>query len=82
MKSHPHFMLFGGGGRMCPGKEMGTAEIATFLNYFVTRYKYVPFLTPHSVPKRTTSALLFTNNKFLSLDLDVADGRKKARTQS
>ncbi|XP_037481815.1 cytochrome P450 85A1-like [Triticum dicoccoides] len=40
MKSHPHFMLFGGGGRMCPGKEMGTAEIATFLNYFVTRYRW------------------------------------------
>ncbi|KAM3393477.1 hypothetical protein ACQJBY_014279 [Aegilops geniculata] len=40
MESHPHFMLFGGGGRMCPGKEMGTAEIATFLHYFVTRYRW------------------------------------------
>lgn len=40
MESHPHFMLFGGGGRMCPGKEVGIAEIATFLHYFVTRYRW------------------------------------------
>ncbi|KAI4968919.1 hypothetical protein ZWY2020_046249 [Hordeum vulgare] len=40
MESHPHFMLFGGGARMCPGKEVGTAEIATFLHYFVTRYRW------------------------------------------
>uniref|UniRef100_A0A453A8M9 Cytochrome P450 85A1 n=1 Tax=Aegilops tauschii subsp. strangulata TaxID=200361 RepID=A0A453A8M9_AEGTS len=40
MESHPHFMLFGGGGRMCPGKEVGTAEIATFLHYFVTQYRW------------------------------------------
>ncbi|VAH39983.1 unnamed protein product [Triticum turgidum subsp. durum] len=40
MESHPHFMLFGGGGRMCPGKEVGTAEIATFLHYFMTRYRW------------------------------------------
>lgn len=29
---------------MCPGKEVGTVEIATFLHYFVTRYRSV-FLT-------------------------------------
>ncbi|WOK99685.1 Cytochrome P450 [Canna indica] len=40
LESHQHFMLFGGGGRMCPGKELGTAEIATFLHYFVTRYRW------------------------------------------
>ncbi|VAH24401.1 unnamed protein product [Triticum turgidum subsp. durum] len=40
MESHPHFMLFGGGGRMCPGKEVGTVEITTFLHYFVTRYRW------------------------------------------
>ncbi|THU48680.1 hypothetical protein C4D60_Mb06t01560 [Musa balbisiana] len=39
MDSHQHFMLFGGGARMCPGKELGTVEIATFLHYFVTRYR-------------------------------------------
>ncbi|KAF7012965.1 hypothetical protein CFC21_027103 [Triticum aestivum] len=39
-ESHPHFMMFGGGGRMCPGKEVGTVEIATFLHYFVTRYRW------------------------------------------
>lgn len=26
---------------MCPGKEVGTVEIATFLHYFVTRYRSV-----------------------------------------
>ncbi|XP_065036426.1 cytochrome P450 85A1-like isoform X2 [Musa acuminata AAA Group] len=40
LDSHHHFMLFGGGGRMCPGKELGTAEIATFLHYFVSRYRW------------------------------------------
>ncbi|XP_037482733.1 cytochrome P450 85A1-like [Triticum dicoccoides] len=40
MELHPHFMLFGGGGRMCPGKEVGTVEITTFLPYFVTRYRW------------------------------------------
>ncbi|XP_037488399.1 cytochrome P450 85A1-like [Triticum dicoccoides] len=40
MESHPHFMLFGGGGPMCPGKEVGTVEITTFLHYFVTRYRW------------------------------------------
>ncbi|XP_037488398.1 cytochrome P450 85A1-like [Triticum dicoccoides] len=40
MELHPHFMMLGGGGRMCPGKEVGTVEIATFLHYFVTRYRW------------------------------------------
>jgi brassinosteroid-6-oxidase 1 len=40
LESHPHFMLFGGGSRMCPGKEVGTVEIATFLHYFVTQYRW------------------------------------------
>lgn len=34
-------MLFGGGGRLCPGKDLGMAEIATFLHYFVTKYRFV-----------------------------------------
>jgi brassinosteroid-6-oxidase 2 len=49
MESHPHFMLFGGGGRMCPGKEVGIAEIATFLHYFVTQYRYVAVNNPHPI---------------------------------
>ncbi|XP_072955667.1 cytochrome P450 85A1 isoform X1 [Typha angustifolia] len=40
IESHQHFMMFGGGGRLCPGKELGTVEIATFLHYFVTRYRW------------------------------------------
>lgn len=40
LDSHQYFMLFGGGSRLCPGKELGTLEIATFLHYFVTRYRY------------------------------------------
>ncbi|KAG0501549.1 hypothetical protein HPP92_001621 [Vanilla planifolia] len=38
--SHQYFMMFGGGSRLCPGKELGTVEIATFLHYFVTRYRW------------------------------------------
>ncbi|KAK4776339.1 hypothetical protein SAY86_005027 [Trapa natans] len=33
-------LLFGGGSRLCPGKELGIAEISTFLHYFVTRYRW------------------------------------------
>ncbi|KAJ6831994.1 cytochrome P450 85A1-like [Iris pallida] len=40
MESHQYFMLFGGGGRLCPGKELGMAEISTFLHYLVTKYRW------------------------------------------
>ncbi|XP_010257975.2 PREDICTED: cytochrome P450 85A1-like [Nelumbo nucifera] len=40
LESHNYFMLFGGGSRLCPGKELGVAEISTFLHYFVTRYRW------------------------------------------
>lgn len=35
-----HFLLFGAGCRLCPGKESGVAEISTFLHYLVTRYRW------------------------------------------
>ncbi|KAL8137439.1 hypothetical protein V2J09_003440 [Rumex salicifolius] len=35
-----YFLLFGKGARMCPGKELGIAEVSTFLHYFLTRYRY------------------------------------------
>ncbi|XP_072981133.1 cytochrome P450 85A1-like isoform X1 [Typha angustifolia] len=40
LESHQYFMAFGGGGRLCPGKELGTVQIAVFLHYFVTRYRW------------------------------------------
>nr|AYV88874.1 cytochrome P450 oxidase CYP85A1 [Polygala tenuifolia] len=40
MESHSNFFIFGGGTRQCPGKELGIAEISTFLHYFVTRYRW------------------------------------------
>ncbi|KAF9591548.1 hypothetical protein IFM89_004602 [Coptis chinensis] len=40
LEYHNHFMLFGGGIRLCPGKESGIAEISTFLHYFLTRYRW------------------------------------------
>ncbi|KAK4280293.1 hypothetical protein QN277_011933 [Acacia crassicarpa] len=39
-ESQSYFMIFGGGTRQCPGKELGIAEICTFLHYFVTRYRW------------------------------------------
>lgn len=39
LESQSHFLIFGGGTRQCPGKELGIAEISTFLHYFVTRYR-------------------------------------------
>ncbi|VFQ91991.1 unnamed protein product [Cuscuta campestris] len=40
LESQNNFLLFGGGTRHCPGKELGIAEISTFLHYFVTRYRW------------------------------------------
>ncbi|XP_022759906.1 cytochrome P450 85A-like [Durio zibethinus] len=40
LESQSYFLIFGGGTRQCPGKELGIAEISTFLHYFVTRYRW------------------------------------------
>lgn len=40
LESQNFFFIFGGGTRQCPGKELGIAEISTFLHYFVTRYRW------------------------------------------
>ncbi|KAL8117273.1 hypothetical protein AgCh_015254 [Apium graveolens] len=39
MDAQNYFFIFGGGTRQCPGKELGVAEISTFLHYFVTNYR-------------------------------------------
>lgn len=41
LENQNNFLVFGGGTRQCPGKELGIAEISTFLHYFVTRYRLV-----------------------------------------
>lgn len=35
-----YFMSFGGGSRLCPGKELGLVQISMFLHHFVTRYRW------------------------------------------
>ncbi|XVF20847.1 hypothetical protein REPUB_Repub12eG0038200 [Reevesia pubescens] len=40
LESQSYFLIFGGGTRQCPGKELGIAEVSTFLHYFVTRYRW------------------------------------------
>ncbi|KAJ1400898.1 Cytochrome P450 [Sesbania bispinosa] len=40
LESHNHNMLFGGGVRLCPGKELGIVIISLFLHYFVTKYRW------------------------------------------
>ncbi|CAL0299086.1 unnamed protein product [Lupinus luteus] len=40
LESQNYFLIFGGGTRLCPGKELAIAEISTFLHYFVTRYRW------------------------------------------
>ncbi|XVE78569.1 hypothetical protein DITRI_Ditri13aG0156300 [Diplodiscus trichospermus] len=40
LESQSYFFIFGGGTRQCPGKELGIAEVSTFLHYFVTRYRW------------------------------------------
>ncbi|KAJ1376129.1 Cytochrome P450 [Sesbania bispinosa] len=39
-ESQSYFLFFGGGTRLCPGKELGIVEISTFLHYFVTTYRW------------------------------------------
>ncbi|KAI6700448.1 hypothetical protein NL676_014772 [Syzygium grande] len=40
VECHNYNLIFGGGTRLCPGKELGIAEISTFLHYLVTRYRW------------------------------------------
>ncbi|XP_057766780.1 cytochrome P450 85A1-like [Salvia miltiorrhiza] len=40
LESHNYCFLFGGGGRLCPGKELGIATVSIFLHYFVTTYRW------------------------------------------
>lgn len=39
LENKNYFLIFGGGTRQCPGKELGIAEVSTFLHYFVTTYR-------------------------------------------
>ncbi|KAM4110458.1 hypothetical protein ACB094_03G196900 [Castanea mollissima] len=40
LESHSYCFLFGAGGRLCPGKELGLVKVSTFLHYFVTKYRW------------------------------------------
>ncbi|PKI75544.1 hypothetical protein CRG98_004080 [Punica granatum] len=39
-RSSPFFSPFGGGARFCPGAELARLQIALFLHYFVTTYRW------------------------------------------
>ena len=39
LETHNYCFLFGGGSRLCPGKELGIVTISMFLHYFVTSYR-------------------------------------------
>ncbi|KAL4319392.1 hypothetical protein GQ457_18G024440 [Hibiscus cannabinus] len=40
LESHSYCFIFGGGSRLCPGKELGILQISIFLHYFVTSYRW------------------------------------------
>ncbi|XP_021667225.2 cytochrome P450 85A1 [Hevea brasiliensis] len=40
LESRNYCFMFGGGSRLCPGKELGIVIISTFLHYFVTKYRW------------------------------------------
>ncbi|CAI0463190.1 unnamed protein product [Linum tenue] len=40
LESHKYNFLFGAGGRLCPGKELGLVMISLFLHCFVTQYRW------------------------------------------
>ncbi|KAG8378592.1 hypothetical protein BUALT_Bualt07G0001600 [Buddleja alternifolia] len=39
-RSSPYFAPFGGGGRFCPGAELARLQIALFLHYFLTTFRW------------------------------------------
>ncbi|KAI5678872.1 hypothetical protein M9H77_09822 [Catharanthus roseus] len=40
LESQKYCFLFGGGSRLCPGKELAMVTISLFLHYFVTSYRW------------------------------------------
>ncbi|KAA3488026.1 cytochrome P450 85A-like [Gossypium australe] len=40
LESHNYCFIFGGGSRLCPGKELGLLQVSIFLHYFVTSYRW------------------------------------------
>ncbi|CAN0879658.1 Cytochrome P450 85A1 [Linum grandiflorum] len=40
LESHKYNFLFGAGGRLCPGKELGIVIISLFLHCFITQYRW------------------------------------------
>ncbi|XP_024018327.1 cytochrome P450 85A [Morus notabilis] len=40
LESHKYCLFFGGGSRLCPGKELGIVQISVFLHYFLTKYRW------------------------------------------
>lgn len=39
-RSSPYFAPFGGGARFCPGADLARLQIALFLHYFLTTFRY------------------------------------------
>ncbi|KZV34787.1 abietadienol/abietadienal oxidase-like, partial [Dorcoceras hygrometricum] len=39
-RNSPYFAPFGGGARFCPGAELARLQIALFLHYFVTKFRW------------------------------------------
>lgn len=39
-RSSPYFAPFGGGGRFCPGAELARLQIALFVHYFLTSFRW------------------------------------------
>ncbi|KAL9432517.1 hypothetical protein AB3S75_027534 [Citrus x aurantiifolia] len=39
-RNSPYFSPFGGGARFCPGAELARLQIALFLHYFITTYRW------------------------------------------
>ncbi|CAN0896209.1 Cytochrome P450 85A1 [Linum grandiflorum] len=40
LESHKYNFMFGAGGRLCPGKELGIVVVSLFLHCFVTQYRW------------------------------------------
>ncbi|CAA7399349.1 unnamed protein product [Spirodela intermedia] len=40
LEKHQYFMLFGCGGRLCPGKELSMVQLSLFLHHFLIKYRW------------------------------------------
>lgn len=58
-RSSPYFAPFGGGARFCPGADLARLQIALFLHYFLTTFRYFDQLLYSNWQNQNFISLIF-----------------------